>query len=177
MVGLINKLLNPSPSSLLYGRKPAVIYLQPFSEEKSKEFLIRGFNEFNINISMEEIENVVERLNGYPGWLAYYGNFRCVRKLDVETSLRSVIDEGVKIFEEEIENFLKGKKRENYIKALKVISIGARWSEIKNELMVNSKVLRDILMNLKNAMLIAEDDEYYYIPDSILRLAIRNIRA
>jgi AAA+ ATPase superfamily predicted ATPase len=176
MVGLINKLLNPSPSSPLYGRKPAVIYLQPFSKEKSKEFLIRGFNEFNINISMEEIENVVERLNGYPGWLAYYGNFRCVRKLDVETSLRYVIDEGVKIFEEEIENFLKGKKRENYIKALRVISIGARWSEIKNELRVNSKVLRDILLNLKNAMLIAEDDGYYYIPDSILRIAIRSIR-
>lgn len=177
MIGLINKLLNPSPSSPLYGRKPAVIYLQPFIREKSKEFLIRGFNELNMNVSMEEIENVVERLNGYPGWLAYYGNFRCVRKLDAETSLRSVIDEGAKIFEEELENFLKGKKRENYIKALRVISIGARWSEIKNELIVNNKVLRDILMNLKNAMLIAEDDGYYYIPDPILRLAIRNIRA
>jgi len=177
MIGLINKLLNPSPSSPLYGRKPAVIYLQPFIREKSKEFLIRGFNELNMNVSMEEIENVVERLNGYPGWLAYYGNFRCVRKLDAETSLRSVIDEGAKIFEEELENFLKGKKRENYIKALRVISIGARWSEIKDELIVNNKVLRDILMNLKNAMLIAEDDGYYYIPDPILRLAIRNIRA
>jgi AAA+ ATPase superfamily predicted ATPase len=177
MVGLINKLLNPSPSSPLYGRKPAVIYLQPFNKEKSKEFLIKGFNEFNINISIEEIEKVIERLNGHPGWLAYYGNFRCVRNLDIEASLRSVIDKGVKIFEEEIESFLKGKKRENYLKALKVISIGARWSEIKNELMINNKVLRDILMNLKNAMLIAEDEGYYYIPDTVLRIAIKNIRA
>jgi AAA+ ATPase superfamily predicted ATPase len=177
MVGLINKLLNPSPSSPLYGRKPAVLNLQPFSKEKSKEFLIRGFNEFNINVSTEEIEKVVERLNGYPGWLAYFGNFRCIRKLDFDNSLRSVIDEGVKIFEEEIENFLQGKKRENYIKALRMISLGARWSELKKEFMVNNKVLRDILMNLKNAMLIAEDDGYYYIPDPVLRIAIKNIRA
>ena len=115
-------------------------------------------------------------MDGYPGWLAYYGNFRCVRKLNFDNSLRSVI-EGVKIFEEEIENFLQGKKRENYIKALRIISIGARWGELKKELMVNNKVLRDILMNLKNALLITDDDGYYYIPDPVLRIAIKNIRA
>jgi len=38
-------------------------------------------------------------------------------------------------------------------------------------------VLRDILMNLKNALLITEDDGYYYIPDPVLRIAIKNIRA
>jgi AAA+ ATPase superfamily predicted ATPase len=115
MVGLINKLLNPS-SSPLYGRKPTIINLQPFTEEESREFLTRGFNEFNVNINLEEVEKIVKRLNGYPGWLAYYGNFRCVRRLGIDASLKSVMSEGVKIFREELNNFLKDKKREIYIK-------------------------------------------------------------
>jgi len=125
---------------------------------------------------MEEIRRVTERLNGYPGWLAYYGNFRCVRKFDINASLRSVIDKGVKIFREELNNFLKGKKRETYIKTLRILSMEARWSELKSELMINNKILRDILRNLKNAMLISEDNGYYYILDPILRTAIKNIR-
>ena len=40
MVGLINKLLNPSPSSPLYGRKPAVIYLQPFRKRNQESSLL-----------------------------------------------------------------------------------------------------------------------------------------
>jgi len=45
------------------------------------------------------------------------------------------------------------------------------------EPMVDNKVLRHILMNLKNAILIAENDGYCYIPDPVLRIAIKNIRA
>jgi len=45
------------------------------------------------------------------------------------------------------------------------------------EPMVDNKVLRHILMNLKNAILIAENDGYCYIPDLVLRIAIKNIRA
>jgi len=44
---------------------------------------------------------------------------------------------------------------------LRIISNGARWSELRRELMMNNKVLRDILVNLKNAMLISEDYAYY----------------
>ncbi|MEM2541149.1 MAG: ATP-binding protein [Candidatus Methanomethylicia archaeon] len=176
MVGLINKLLNPSPSSPLYGRKPAILNLKPFGEKESMDFLIRGFSEFNINVDLEEVERVVKNLNGYPGWLAYYGNFRCVRKLDIDISLKSVIDEGVKIFREELNNFLKGKRREAYIRILRILSIGARWSELKSELMVNSKILWDMLRSLRSAMLISEDNGYYYIPDPILRIVIKNIK-
>ena len=176
MIGLINKLLNPSSSSPLYGRKPAILNLKPFGEKESKEFLIRGFSEFNIDVELEEVEEAVKKLNGYPGWLAYYGNFRCVRGLDPDTSLKSVINEGVKIFREELNNFLKGKKKEVYIRILRILSTGARWSELKNELMVNNKILRDILGSLRNAMLISEDNGYYYIPDPILRIVVKNIK-
>lgn len=175
MAGLINKLLNPSPSSPLYGRRPAVLTIQPFTRGEAIEFLTKGFLELGVKPDAEELEEAVGRLNGYPGWLVYYGNFRCVRGLDSDTSLRLVLDEGAKIFREELENFLKNKRREVYIKALRVLSIGARWSELKGELMVNSKVLRDILRNLMNAMFISEDNNYYYIPDPILRVTVKKV--
>jgi AAA+ ATPase superfamily predicted ATPase len=40
--------------------------------------------------------------------------------------------------------------------------------------MINNKILQDILRNLKNAMLISEDNRYYHIPDPILRTYIKH---
>jgi len=44
---------------------------------------------------------------------------------------------------------------------LRILSMEARY-ELKSKLMINNKILRDILRNLKNAMLISEDNGYYY---------------
>ena len=176
-VGILRKLLEPSPTSPLYGRKPATITLKPFDRGTSKNFLITGFREHpQVNFKESEIEEAVDRLNGYVGWLTYYGNFRCERRLSHEQALEETVKEGSKIILNELNNFLKNRRRELYIKALRTIRSGARWSEIKRELDINSKILNDILKNLKSAMIIEEDNGYYWIEDPITKEAVKKLR-
>jgi len=54
----------------------------------------------------------VSALNGYVGWLTYYGNFRCIRGRSREVALEEVLAEGKKIVEEELESFLKGRDKD-----------------------------------------------------------------
>ncbi len=176
-VGVLRRLLEPTPTSPLYGRKPATITLKPFSREMSKNFLISGFQEYpQTRIGEDEVEEVVEMLNGYVGWLTYYGNFRCERKLSHKEALEETLKEGSKIMLSELNNFLKNRKRELYIKVLRTVRTGARWSEIKRELNINSKVLNDILKNLTSAMIVEEDEGYYWIEDPITKEAIKKLR-
>lgn len=124
--------MEPKPASPLYGRKPAKLVLKPFSREVSKKFLESGFREScRVRVRNEEIEKAVDRLNGYVGWLTYYGNFRCIRRLSHDEALKETLSEGSKIILEELNNFLKGRRRELYVKTLRTVSNGARWSEVK----------------------------------------------
>jgi len=176
-IGILRRLLEPSPSSPLYGRKPAKLVLKTFSHDLSKKFLMLGFQEHpRVNVKESEIDDAVDRLNGYVGWLTYYGNFRCIRKLTHEEALKETINEGSKILLEEINNFLKKRRRDLYVKTLRMVSTGARWSEIKNNLNVNSKVLNDILSNLSSAMIIEEEEGYYWIEDPIMKEAVKRLR-
>jgi len=176
-IGSLRRLLEPSPSSPLYGRKPAKLVLKTFSHDLSKKFLMLGFQEhLKVNVKESEIDDAVDRLNGYVGWLTYYGNFRCIRRLTHEEALKETINEGSKILLEEINNFLKKRRRDLYVKTLRMVSTGARWSEIKNNLNVNSKVLNDILSNLSSAMIIEEKEGYYWIEDPIMKEAVKRLR-
>lgn len=82
-----------------------------------------------------EIEEAIEKLNGYVGWLTYYGNFRCVRKLSHEEALNETIREGCKVLIDELSHFLRGRQKELYIKVLRLARNGARWSEIEENSM------------------------------------------
>ncbi|GBC70916.1 hypothetical protein HRbin02_00689 [Candidatus Calditenuaceae archaeon HR02] len=176
-IGVLRRLLEPSPASPLYGRKPATIVLKPFDHETSKNFLISGFQEYHqISFKGEEIEEAVERLNGYVGWLTYYGNFRCERRLPHDEALRETVREGSKIIQTELDHFLKNRRRELYVKVLRIVRAGARWSEIKRDLNINSKVLNDILKNLTSAMIVEGKEGYYWIEDPIMREAVKKLR-
>ncbi|MEM3833384.1 MAG: ATP-binding protein [Thermoprotei archaeon] len=176
-IRILRRLLEPSPTSPLYGRKPAIITLKPFNHEVSKNFLISGFREYpQVHFKEEEIVDAVERLNGYVGWLTYYGNFRCERRLSHEEALKETVSEGSKIIQSELNHFLKNRRRELYIKVLRIVRTGARWSEIKRELDINSKVLNGILKNLTSAMIVEGNEGYYWIEDPITREAIKKLR-
>ncbi len=168
MVGVIRNLLEPGPLSPMYGRKPAVLKLKPFTAEQSRSFLVKGFSEFNRTIDEREIEEVVELLNGYPGWLAYYGNYRCVRELNHGDAIEEVYSEGKEIMLNELNRFLENKvNRRGYIKLLK--SLPARWSELERSVGVSKKTLRDMIRKLMGAMLIDKIGATYVISDPILR--------
>ena len=65
--GCYREALKPKVGSPMYGRQPAILRLYPFSRKKSREFLVRGFKEYGVVVSEEELDEVVETLNGYVG--------------------------------------------------------------------------------------------------------------
>ena len=174
LVGVITGLLEPTPQSPLYGRQPARIELKPFPRDVSIEFLVNGFREFGVTPPIAEIEEAVESLNGYPGWLVYYGNMRCVRNLGHREALERVYSEGKQILLQELKKFLTTRKYpERYIKLLKLLP--ARWSELKNSLAVNAKTLAEMLNSLEKAMIIEKKGNTYTIPDPIMRRLVLDL--
>ncbi len=58
--------------SPLYGRIMDELTLEPFSREKSMEFLRLGFRQYGVDVDENEVREVVDRLDGIVGWLTYY---------------------------------------------------------------------------------------------------------
>ncbi len=176
-IGIMKGLLDPNSASPLYGRTPARVVLSPFTTQSSLKFLHDGFHEHRaVKVTEVELEECVDRLNGYVGWLTHYGNYRCVRKLSHQEALKETMREGSKILLSEVNNFLKNRRRDLYVNLLRMLSKGANWSEMKRELDVNSKVLRDVLRTLTGALLVEQRNGYYWIDDPILRETTRNLR-
>lgn len=175
MFGLMKTLLEPGPSSPLYGRPPAKLYLQPFEKETAKQFLTKGFKEHNLTTKDTTINEAVERLDGIPGWLTLYGNNIALRKLSHKQALEETISEGTKIVKDELEHFLEGRDRKAYLATLKATTTAARWTEIKGAIQTakssttNDATIYRILENLKAAMIIQENQKVYRITDPMLR--------
>jgi AAA+ ATPase superfamily predicted ATPase len=174
MFGLMRVLLQPEVSSPMYGRRSAKVELAPFSEETSLAFLRKGFRELGVSAEEEELREAVGVLDGYVGWLTYYGNFRGIRKMSRAAALEEVVNEGKKVVGQELRNFLKGRGEEAYLTVLRSAALGARWSEIKEALEsrfggFNNKRISDILRTLTASMLVEKRGEVYVVPDPVLR--------
>jgi AAA+ ATPase superfamily predicted ATPase len=175
MFGLMKTLLEPGPSSPLYGRSPAKLFLQPFERERAVEFLKKGIQEYRQAIKEDLINEAVERLDGIPGWLTLYGNNITVRKLPHQEALKETISEGIKIVEDELKHFLDGRDQTAYLAALKAAATPAHWNEIKGAIEirkgspVNDATVYNTLQNLKAAMLIEEKENVYRVNDPMLR--------
>lgn len=173
--GLMKTLLEPGSSSPLYGRSPARLYLQPFERECATDFLKKGFEECQVTVREDLINEAVERLDGIPGWLTLYGNNVTVRKLPHQKALEETISEGIKIVKDELEHFLDGRDRVAHLAALKAAATSARWKEIKGAVetrkgsTVNDATVYNILESLKAAMLIDEKEKVYRVNDPMLR--------
>ncbi len=171
LVGLVKALVEPGSTSPLYGRSPAKLVLKPFSRDTSQDFLEAGFQENGFTITQNELQEVVDLLDGYVGWLTYYGHSRCVRRMDHKSALEHTLKEGTKIALSELKQFLKGRQRQLYVRSLRVMSVGARWSDVKRATGANSKVVTQIISTLKNAMIVDEHQGLYTIDDPIFRRA------
>ena len=172
-IGLMKTLLNPSPTSPLYGRSPVRIELKAWSAETATSYLEKGLDECRASYTARELREVINTLGTLPGWLSFYGLRRCIG-VPHERSLREAEREAIKIAENEVKNILKS--RESWAgKALRMIVYGARWSEILRETMVSTRTLRDFLQTLKNLYLLEEEEAIYRITDPIYRKAVLRI--
>ena len=183
LFGLMRTITEPSSTSPLYGRSPAKIFIRPFTKDIAIEFLKKGFEQYHVRVSNEEIIDAVENhLGGAPGWLTLYGSNVAVRGMDQRRAIEETVNEGMKIAKTELEHFLEGRDRASYLSALKAIGKSSRWSEIREAVevakggsRVNDGTIHNIISNLKDGMLINIQQGNYTIADPMIKeLALRS---
>ncbi|MGC8543479.1 MAG: AAA family ATPase [Vulcanisaeta sp.] len=153
-IGLTKALLNPNPESPLYGRPPVEVKLRPFSDDLSREFLRRGFEELGVRFGAYDL--VINKLDGIVGWLTLFGNYHGIRGLSLDGALRETVNEGVKIMVSELEHFLEDKANKAlYLGVLSALRVVNRWKDIK--FAVETKLSREVgdreLVNVLNALI------------------------
>jgi Predicted ATPase (AAA+ superfamily) len=127
-VGLLNDFIGFNDvRSPLYGRIMNELTLEPFSREKSMEFLRLGFRQYGVDVDEDEVKEVVDRLDGIVGWLTYYGYMRAVRGVrPVE-----VYNEALALINEELRSLLS--RSRYYAVVLEALARGrTRFSEIRD---------------------------------------------
>ena len=178
-VGLLYKFLGfNNPASSLYGRIRDEVVIERFSKEKSVEFLEAGFEEANVKVSKSLIENVVEILDGIPGWLTYFGyKF-------VQLGQLNILDQIIREAENIALNELRKLKIYSplYTHILRAVSLGFNhWSAIKKTVEawmgrhVSSKTLYSLLNNLVDMSILAKVNNEYVFLDPIYRKASKNL--
>jgi len=178
-VGLLYSFLEfNNYTSPLYGRVRDEIVLSRFSREDSIRFLEAGFSEVGLHVPREIIENVVEVLNGIPGWLAFYG-YRIIqaRRFDI---LGEVLEEAVKMALGELEKIVKSGRLYGHV--LRAIAMGYKnWSLIKRAVEVwagtsiHNKTLYYALSKLVDLSIIVKENEKYEFTDPIYREAAKRL--
>lgn len=178
--GVIRALLDPKPTSPLFGRPPAQLVLKPFPPETSLEFLVRGLKESRVEAPRDQLESVIRRsLDGLPGWLTLYGNHLAFARESPDRAEQLTVMEGHKVAREQIHHFLEGRSRENYWAALKALAEGASWSEISSGISrrrgaaVNDNTIRGILRSLDEASLTEHEGSTYRLSDPMIRSFVR----
>ncbi len=173
-IGMMRSLLNPPTSSPLYGRSPVRVELKPWSTRVAERYLSKGLEECGAPHSASEVEEVVKRLGTLPGWLSFYGLRRCLGKSHSE-ALKASLTEAIGVARAELRGVLAG-RGPWAAKALRMLSMGARWSELLRETGASRRALSRLLQTLKTLYLISEEDGLYVIPDPNYRRAARRLR-
>jgi len=179
-IGVLRDFLKlDDPKAPLYGRYVREIILNKFTPEQSREFLKKGFNELGINIPDHEIDEVINKLDGIPGWLTLYGYYRGVQKLDHRKALDKVFEIGSKLVIEELEKIIAPSKQ-RYLAILEAITHGAtKWSQIKTYVEYKTKTriadknFTDLLKKLVKYGIIEKQEDQYKITDPLIVYAIK----
>lgn len=176
-VGVLSDFLGfNDPSSPLYGRVRDELFIARFSREESIDFLEKGFSECGVRPPRDTVEEIVDKVDGIPGWLTYFGYKYCKRPHPEVVS--EVFNEAKKMALNEIKKL----PSKYYIYALKAISTGyRRWKSIKqavelwaNHSLTNAQISRILQMLLKLSLVEKKDDEYSIV-DPIIAEALKEL--
>ncbi len=178
-VGLLYRFLRiDNPESPLYGRPYREIKLGTLSREKARDFLEKGFREQSIEPPEEVIEEALEAFNGVIGWLTFFG-YHYVR---TRRTVREVLDYAAKLAAKEAQKILNihSSAQPRYREVLRVVALlgEARWSEIYRSVTARlGRIPRNrfnsILRDLVAEGLLVKRENYYEIPDPVLKYAVR----
>lgn len=173
--GLVKSLLEPNPESPLYGRNPVRFTIAPFNQNTARNFLLSGFQESKRSISADNIEEVITKFDGLPGWLTLYGNSITISNLTHQQALKYTEKQALKVQQQSLKHFLQGKNSHLYLNALKIIATNASWSDVKRGLKIrigkdiNDASIKNLLDKLQASFYIKKSASLYQIIDPTLR--------
>ncbi|WP_324736388.1 ATP-binding protein [Thermococcus sp. SY098] len=179
-VGMLHDFLGlDNPKKPLFGRYAREIILERFTREQSEDFLRKGFEELDFKVTLSEIENAVNRLDGIVGWLTMYGYLRGVRKLSEKDALNELFRKAHALVRDELSSLLSFSRRYGFI--LKAVALGNhRWSEIKDYVEVKSGHVNDakfsaLLKNLVKYGYLIKTERGYEIPDPVVSEVVKTL--
>ena len=125
-----------NPEAAFFGRTLYEVNLSPLPLDKSLDFLKMGFEQENLSIEKEDLEEIVNYVDGNTGWLVQYGFYVAKQKLTHSDAMFRTFEDSKTLVRGELEKFLRTKKEEQteYRCILRTIKTGAQFNEIKREL-------------------------------------------
>lgn len=166
------------PNAPLFGRHITEIRVQRLSEEKSRDFLLRGFKQAKIEVNEEIIRGALDRLDGVIGWLAIFGKSSVVDGAVSGITIDEAVQQGKLLARQEFENFLRGRevaeqRYKTIAQHLASVSTSS-WSNIKRAVeategkTVDDRNITTLIINLVKAGFIEKNDEVYRLTDQML---------
>jgi hypothetical protein len=183
-IGLLEEFVGKEKDAPLYGRARKLITLNRLASEKSILFLRQGFKQAGKKISEEELNKIVNEIDGIIGWLAMYGWYSL--RMDSKKALNTVLKEGSKIVAGELDAFLQYRvgARVRYLAILKSLNIRPmRWSEIKKAVeieekkKINDSHIANYIENLVDYGFIEKEEDYYKLTDPLIRNSLSLVLA
>lgn len=136
-----------NPNAAFFGRTYHEINLSPLTLDKSLDFLKKGFEQENVTFKNEDLEEIINHVDGVTGWLVQYGFYISEQKLTHVDAMSRTFEDSKTLVRGELEKFLRTKKEERteYVCILKTIKTGAQFDEIKKELKkeINGNIMDD----------------------------------
>ena len=175
-IGLLEKMILNSKD--MKGRIYHTIELKRLNKQKAMSFLLQGFEQVNKQISISELEDAIQHLDGLIGWLTYYGYYRL--EYNHEDAIKIVEKLGYEIAEDELSSFLSTIRanRMLYILVLQAIGKGLdRWTDIKRYVDgsvkdINETTLNRILTKLIDYGFVEKRKGLYSISDPLIKLVV-----
>ncbi len=129
-----------------------------------------------INVDDRVIERAADELGGIVGWLVYFGRLypkKC------EDAINEVKEIGANLVRSELEELFSRSQYYRYIMEAVAVLGKARWSDVMKYLMArmgekptNATLSRDLNNLVKMGGFLTKDNDWYSIPDPIVRYAV-----
>ncbi len=155
---LLYKMLR-NERSPLFGRYYAEVRTRKLNHSESLDFLQTGFSEAKMNVKQDELEEIVNSLDGIIGWLTYAGYQRVSGVKDFDR----IVEDAISLAKNELENFISMRMSRRYRTVLKSLAEEITgWSELKRRLEkeeereVSDRALYEILQYLRAHSIIDE---------------------
>ncbi|WP_461864824.1 AAA family ATPase [Thermococcus sp.] len=181
MPGLLERIINPTGDRPFFARYVERINISRWDVGESVEYLKKGLPDS----PEEELREAAKELSNVPGFLAYYGKLRTKGRTH-EEALSMTVNYAVKLWKEDLRNFIRIYRSPAYIIGLRTIAKGPSYgvtteevvTEITSTLKISERRAKEVLKNLVDGgFLVKPRRGVYQIPERPLRKAVLEFKS